>query len=56
MFSLTESDDYSSATCDSKTVTQLNLNDPGPMTSEVCITFQADNRALEGTEELQLGL
>ena len=55
MFSLTESDDYSSATCDSKTVTQLNLNDPGPMTSEVCITFQADNHTLEGTEELQLG-
>ena len=55
MFSLTESDDYSSATCDSLSVTRLNLNDPDMMDSEVRISFQADNRALEGTEELQLG-
>ena len=54
MFSLTESDDYSSATCDSQSVTRLNLNDPDMMGSEVRITFQADNRALEGTEELRL--
>jgi len=55
LFFLTESDDYSSATCDSQSVTRLNLNDPGMMDSEVRITFQADNRALEGTEELRLG-
>ena len=55
MFSSTESDDYSSATCDSQSVTQLDLNDPDMMDSEVRITFQADNRALEGTEELRLG-
>ena len=55
MFSLTESDDYSSETCDSLAVTRLNRNDPGMMNSEVRITFQADNRALEGTEELRLG-
>ena len=55
IFSLTESVDYSSTTCDSQTVTQLNLNDPGLMDSEVRITAQADNRALEGTEELRLG-
>jgi len=51
----TESDDYSSATCDSQSVTRLNLEDPGPMSSEVRFTFQADNRALEGIEELRLG-
>jgi len=56
MFPLTKSDDYSSTTCDSQTVTQLNLNEPGLMTPEVCITFQTDNRAMEGTEELRLGL
>jgi len=56
MFSLTESDDYSSTACDLQTVTRLNLNDPGQMTSEVRITFQGDNHALEGTEELRLGL
>ena len=55
MFSLTESDDYSSATCDSQSVTRLNLNDPDMMDAEVRISFQADNRALEGTEELRLG-
>ena len=55
MFSLTESDDYSSTTCDSPTVARLNLNDPEQMTSEVHITFQGDNLALEGTEELRLG-
>ena len=56
MFSLTESDDYSSETCDSLAVTRLNRNDPGMMNSEVRITFQADNHAMEGTEELRLGL
>ena len=56
MFSLTESDDYSSSTCDSQSVTRLNLNDPEMMDSEVHITFQADNHAMEGTEELRLGL
>ena len=55
MFSLTESDDYSSSTCDSQSVTRLNLNDPEMMDSEVHITFQADNHAMEGTEELRLG-
>ena len=55
MFSLTESDDYSSTSCDYQTVTQLNRRDPGPMNSEVRINFQADNCAMEGTEELQLG-
>ena len=56
MFSLTERNDYISATCDSETVTRLNLNAPGLMNSEVRITFQADNHAMEGTEELRLGL
>lgn len=55
MLSLTESDDYSSTCCGYQTVTRLNRRDPGPMNSEVCIYFRADNRALEGTEELQLG-
>jgi len=55
MFSLTGRDDYSSTTCDSQSVTRLDLNYPDMMDSEVRITFQADNRALEGTEELRLG-
>ena len=39
----------------SPAVTRLNRNVPGPMNSEVRISFEADTLTLEGTEELRLG-
>ena len=54
MFSLTESNDYSTTACN----TEINLDrvDPTRLTSEVLITFPTDNIALEGTEVLELRL
>ena len=54
MFSLTESNDYSTTACG----TEINLDreDPTQLTSEVLITFPTDNIALEGTEVLDLRL
>ena len=53
-FSLTESDDYSTTACG--TFIELDRDDPAQLTSEVLITFPADNTALEGTEVLSLRL
>jgi len=53
-FSLTESDDYSTTAC--STLIELDRDDPAQLSSEVLITFPADNNALEGTEVLSLRL
>ena len=54
MFSLTESNDYSTIACN--TPINLDREDPTQLTSEVLITFPTDNIALEGTEVLELRL
>ena len=54
MFSLTESNDYSTTACN--TPINLDQEDPTLLTSEVIITFPPDNIALEGTEVLELRL
>ena len=54
MFSLTESNDYSTTACN--TPINLDREDPTRLTSEVLITFPTDNIALEGTEVLDLRL
>ena len=54
MFSLTESNDYSTTACN--TLIQLDKECPAALTSEVLITFPADYIALEGTEVLELRL
>ena len=54
MFSLTESNDYSTTACD--TPIELDREDSARLTSEVLITFPTDNIALEGTEVLELRL
>ena len=53
-FSLTESNDYSTTACG--TLIELDRDDAAQLTSEVLITFPADNTALEGTEVLSLRL
>ena len=53
-FSLTESNDYSTTACG--TLIELDRGDPAQLTSEVLITFPADDNALEGTEVLSLRL
>jgi len=53
-FFLTESNDYSTTACG--TLIELNRDDPAQRTSEVLITFPADDIALEGTEVLSLRL
>ena len=54
MFSLTESDDYSTTACN--TLIRLDRDDASQLTSEIHITFKADNDAMEGTEVLLLRL
>ena len=54
MFSLTESNDYSTTACN--TPIYLDREDPTRLTSEVLITFPTDKIALEGTEVLELRL
>ena len=53
-FSLTESNDYSTTAC--STLIELDRDDAAQLSSEVLITFPADNTALEGTEVLLLRL
>ena len=54
LFSLTESNDYSTTAC--STPIDLDREDQAQLTSEVFITFPTDNIALEGTEVLELSL
>ena len=54
MFTITESDDYNTTACD--ILIELDRDDVMQLTSEVLITFLADNNALEGTEVLLLTL
>ena len=54
LFSLTESNDYSTTACD--TPINLDQEDPAQLTMEALITFPTDNIALEGTEVLELRL
>ena len=54
MFTITESDDYNTTACD--ILIELDRDDVMQLTSEVLITFLADNNALEGTEVLSLRL
>jgi len=54
MLSLTESDDYSTTACN--TLIELDRHNASQLTSEIRITFKADNDAMEGTEVLLLKL
>ena len=54
MFTITEWDDYNTTACG--TLIEFDRDGPAQLTSEVLITFPADNTALEGTEVLSLRL
>ena len=54
MLSLTESDDYNTTACN--TLIELDRHNASQLTSEIRITFKADNDAMEGTEVLLLKL